>query len=77
MCGRQAEPKLPNLKKMLEEVFHPFLKRHTASLRSNGIGNNLFKRVTAEKWATQAADGNRKRFSRGLSLEGSKRGRKS
>jgi hypothetical protein len=54
---------------MSEEVFHPSRKRHTASLRSNGIGNKLFEQVTAEKWVTQAAGGNLKRISRGLSLE--------
>jgi hypothetical protein len=77
MCGRQAGPKSPNLKKMLEEAFHPFRKRHTASLRSNGIGNKLFEQVTAEEWVTQAAGGNLKHISRGLSSEVSERGRMS
>src|SRR6185295_6412542 len=53
MCGRQPGPKSPNLKKVLEEAFHPFRKRHTASLRSNGIGNTLFAQVTAEEWVTR------------------------
>ena len=59
---------------MLEEAIHPFRKRHTASLRSNGIGNKLFEQVTAEEWVTQAAGGNLKRISRGFSLEVSERG---
>jgi hypothetical protein len=62
---------------MLEEAFHPFRKRHTAALRSNGIGNKLFEQVTAEEWVTQAAGGNLKRISPGLSSEVSERGKMS
>ena len=53
MCGRQPGPKSPNLKKVWEEAFHPFRKRHTASLRSSEIGNKLFAQVTAEEWVTR------------------------
>src|SRR5580765_4992618 len=49
MCGRQAGPKWPNLKKMLEEAFHPFRKKHTAPLRSNENGEKLFEQITAEE----------------------------
>ena len=37
----------------------------------------LFEQVTAEEWVTQAAGGNLKRISRGLSSEVSERGRMS
>ena len=67
MCGKQAGPKSPNLKKMLGEAFHPFHKRPTAPPRSKGIVNKLFEQVTAEEWMTQTACGNLKRISRGLS----------
>ena len=50
MCGRQPGPKSPNLKKVWEEAFHPFRKRHTALRRSNEIGNKLFAQVIAEEW---------------------------
>src|SRR6185295_13642205 len=53
MCGRQPGPKSPNLKKVWEEAFHPFRKRHTALRRSNEIGNKLFAQVTAEEWVTR------------------------
>jgi hypothetical protein len=77
MCGKQAGLKSPNLKKMLGEAFHLCLKRHTASRRSNGIVNKLFDQITTEEWVTQAACGNLKCISRGLSLEVSERGRMS
>src|SRR6185436_19378945 len=53
MCGRQPWTKSPNLKKVWEEAFHPFRKRHTALRRSNEIGNKLFAQVTAEEWVTR------------------------
>lgn len=43
MCGKQAGQKSPNLKKMLEQVFHLFRKRPTASRKSKGIVNKLFE----------------------------------
>ena len=70
MCGRQAGPRSPNLKKILEEAFHPFRKRHTASRRSKGIGNTLFEQVTEEERVAQTTGSNLKRISRGLSIRG-------
>ena len=67
MCGRQAGPESPNLKKILEEAFHLFRKRHTASLRSKGNGNKPCEQFTAEEWVTQAVGGNLNRISLDLS----------
>jgi len=39
--------------------------------------NKLFEQVTAEEWVTQAAGGNLKHISQGLSSEVSERGRMS
>jgi hypothetical protein len=58
---------------MWEEAFHPLRKRRTALLRSNGIGDKLFDQVTAEECMAQAAGGNLKPMSRGLSWEVSER----
>jgi hypothetical protein len=49
MCGKQAGLKSQNSRKMPEEVIHPFLKKHTASRRSNGIRNTLFEQFAAEE----------------------------
>jgi hypothetical protein len=62
---------------MLAEAIHPFRKKHTASLRSNGIGNKLFEQVTAEERVVQTTGSNLKRISRDFSSKVLERGRMS
>jgi hypothetical protein len=54
---------------MLEEVIHPFQKRHIASRRSREVGNTLFEQFTATERVTQAVGSQLKRFYQ-ASLEG-------